>query len=126
MVLEATLDIFLLVQDLNTEEDAGIDQLDPEESTFQASFNKLGASEPAARDPVASIPDAKLYLSQQLAVTSDRHPGKVSRWAGCIARKWGICSHLHYPFIAGKINGTPSAAEHPIVLIVHGKQLVRD
>jgi len=126
MVLEATLDIFLLVQDLNTEEDAGIDQLDPEESTFQASFNKLGASEPAARDPVASIPDAKLYLSQQLAVTSDRHPGKVSPRAGCIALKLRICLHPYFSFTAGQVNGTPSAAEHPIVFIVHGKQFVRD
>lgn len=78
MVLEAALDLFLLVQDLNTEEGDNIDQLDPEESSFQASFSKLGASEPATRDPLAQIPDAKLYLSSRLAETSRRHPGKVS------------------------------------------------
>ena len=76
MVLEAALDLFLLVQDLNTEED-NLDQLDPEESSFQASFSKLGASEPASRDPLAQVPDAKVYLSSRLAETSRRHPGKV-------------------------------------------------
>jgi exportin-2 (importin alpha re-exporter) len=98
MVLEATLDLFLLVQDLNTEEDAGIDQLDPEESTFQASFNKLGASEPAARDPVAGIPDAKLYLSQQLSATSNRHPGKVSQRPLYRLRKCESYLHLLRPY----------------------------
>jgi len=126
MVLEATLDIFLLVQDLNTEEDASIDQLDPEESTFQASFNKLGASEPVARDPVASIPDAKLYLSQQLSATSNRHPGKVSLRAQVFCMKCGIPLHLYCSLIVSKIDGTPSATKCPDILVFHGKQLVRD
>lgn len=81
MVLEAALDLFLLVQDLGTEEDNNLDQLDPEESSFQASFSKLGASEPASRDPLAQIPDAKVYLSSRLAETSRRHPGKVRKGA---------------------------------------------
>lgn len=78
MVLEAVLDIFTLPQDLKTGEGAeDLDNLDPEESTFQASFSKLGASESTARDPVANVPDAKLFLSKQLAEASARNPGKV-------------------------------------------------
>lgn len=78
MVLEAVLDIFNLSQDLqSTETTEDLDSLDPEESTFQASFSKLGASESRARDPVEGVPDAKLFLSKQLAAASARNPGKV-------------------------------------------------
>lgn len=86
MVLEAVLDIFTLSQDLKTEETTeDLDSLDPEESTFQASFSKLGASESTVRDPVANVPDAKLFLSKQLAAASARNPGKVGffSWTSC-------------------------------------------
>ncbi|GHJ89066.1 hypothetical protein NliqN6_5468 [Naganishia liquefaciens] len=77
MVLEAVLDIFTLPQDLKTGEGAeDLDNLDPEDTSFQASFSKLGASESTARDPVANVPDAKLFLSKQLAEASKRNPGK--------------------------------------------------
>jgi hypothetical protein len=78
MVLEAVLDIFTLPQDLTTGEGAeDLDNLDPEDTTFQASFSKLGASESTVRDPVANVSDAKLFLSKQLAEASVRNPGKV-------------------------------------------------
>ena len=78
MVLEAVLDIFTLPQDLKTGEGAeDLDNLDPEDTSFQASFSKLGASESTVRDPVANVPDAKLFLSKQLAEASKRNPGKV-------------------------------------------------
>ncbi|KAJ9111753.1 hypothetical protein QFC22_006412 [Naganishia vaughanmartiniae] len=79
MVLEAVLDVFTLPQDLKTGDGTeDLDNLDPEETTFQASFSRLGASESTVRDPVANIPDAKLFLSKQLAAASTRNPGKFS------------------------------------------------
>lgn len=83
MVLEAVLDIFTLPQDLKAGEGTeDLDNLDPEETTFQASFSRLGASESTVRDPVANVPDAKLFLSKQLAAASARNPGKVSLFCG--------------------------------------------
>jgi exportin-2 (importin alpha re-exporter) len=79
MVLEAVLDVFTLPQDLQAGEGTeDLDNLDPEETTFQASFSRLGASESTVRDPVANVPDAKMFLSKQLAAASARNPGKVS------------------------------------------------
>lgn len=79
MVLEAVLDIFLLSQDLKKDvsEEDQLEQFDPEDTGFQASFSKLGASEPAARDPVANVADPKAFLSEQLSLASQRNPGKV-------------------------------------------------
>ncbi len=79
MVLEGALDVFMLPQqfeDGNTEAD-GIEDLDPEEATFQASFSKLGASEGRPRDVLSDIADPKRYLSKSLAEASAKHPGKV-------------------------------------------------
>lgn len=77
MVLEAILDIYALPQDFSTEHE-GVEDIDPEDSSFQASFSKLGASESTVRDPFADIADPKLYLSKQLSAISQRNPGKVS------------------------------------------------
>lgn len=76
MVFEAALDVYLLPQDLKNEAEGDVDQVDVEDSSFQASFSKLGASEPPTRDVLASIPDAKTYLSSQIAEASARNPGK--------------------------------------------------
>jgi hypothetical protein len=119
MVLEAALDLFLLVQDLNTEEDADIDQLDPEESTFQASFSKLGASKPAARDPVVYVPDAKLYLGSQLSTTSRRHPGKVSPSTQPMYF-FDNALIIDYVPLAAEIDGTPPSTERPGFPVLHG------
>ncbi|KAJ9118399.1 hypothetical protein QFC24_006228 [Naganishia onofrii] len=79
MVLEAVLDVFTLPQDLKAGEGTeDLDNLDPEETTFQASFSRLGASESTVRDPVANVPDAKMFLSKQLAAASARNPGKFA------------------------------------------------
>ncbi|KAI5449860.1 importin-alpha export receptor [Naganishia albida] len=88
MVLEAVLDIFNLSQDLqSTETTEDLDSLDPEESTFQASFSKLGASESRARDPVEGVPDAKLFLSKQLAAASARNPGKFASFMQAVPQE---------------------------------------
>jgi hypothetical protein len=77
MILEAAIDVFMLPQDVKESEGDNLEQLDPEETSFQASFSKLGASEPQFRDPLSAVPDAKRYLAAELAATSARHPGKV-------------------------------------------------
>ena len=97
-MLEAVLDIFTLPQDLKTGEGAeDLDNLDPEDTSFQASFSKLGASESTVRDPVANVPDAKLFLSKQLAEASKRNPGKVGN---VIFRFMIKCSQTIFQFPA--------------------------
>ncbi|KAK9897295.1 putative importin-alpha export receptor [Cystobasidium minutum MCA 4210] len=51
--------------------------LDLEESGYQASFSKLGASEPARRDPVADVTDPGAFMARSLAECSQRHPGQL-------------------------------------------------
>lgn len=82
--MEALLKLFLLPQDLKTTQDEDVAVVDPDELGYQASFSKLGASEPAKRDPVASVTDARDYLTKSLASASQAKPGKVRR---CSSRR---------------------------------------
>jgi hypothetical protein len=77
-VLEAALDVIVLPQDVRGNGDELIAELDPEETSFQSSFSKLGASETAAKDPIPEITDARRYLSKELAAKSASRPGVVS------------------------------------------------
>ncbi|WVR05966.1 hypothetical protein IAU60_002994 [Kwoniella sp. DSM 27419] len=73
------LDLFTLPQDITYTNPAAADgdltELDPEEAGFQSSFSKLGASEKAARDPVAEVQDTKAYAAKELARRSGERPG---------------------------------------------------
>lgn len=51
--------------------------LDLEETGYQASFSKLGASEPPRRDPVADISDLGVFMARSLVECSQAHPGQV-------------------------------------------------
>ncbi|ORY33698.1 Cse1-domain-containing protein [Naematelia encephala] len=80
--LLALADLLGLPQDLtwhNGTED--LSSLDPEETGFQSSFSKLGASEKSVHDPVGSIPDEKAFASKELARRSAEEPGLISSWA---------------------------------------------
>lgn len=52
--------------------------LDLEETGYQASFSKLGASEPPRRDPVADVADPGVFMARSLVECSQAHPGQVS------------------------------------------------
>jgi exportin-2 (importin alpha re-exporter) len=60
-------------------DDAIVTQLDYEESTagYQASYSRLAASEPTSVDPVAYVPDARLFLKEALADLA-RRDGRVN------------------------------------------------
>ena len=58
-------------------DDEEITVVDLEESGYQASFSKLGASEPIRRDPVPQVNDPGVFMAQQLAECSARHPGQI-------------------------------------------------
>lgn len=72
--------MFNLPQDVTYSEEAAGDMssFDPEEASFQSSFSKLGASDAGAADAFKSIPDVKLYASQEIARRSSEKPGVVS------------------------------------------------
>jgi len=53
--------------------------VDLEETGYQASFSKLGASEPPRRDPVADVNDPGTFMAQSLATCSASRPGVVGR-----------------------------------------------
>ena len=76
----ALLDLFTLPQDITYTNGTTDDllELDPEDSGFQASFSKLGASERNVHDPLAGIGDEKMYASRALAKRSSERPGVVS------------------------------------------------
>ena len=76
----ALLDLFNLPQDITyTNGNAGEDllELDPEETGFQSSFSKLGASEKSGYDPVKDVVDEKLFASKQISGRSGERPGIV-------------------------------------------------
>jgi len=75
----ALVDLFTLPQDI-TYSGANADDLtalDPEDTGFQSSFSKLGASERNTHDPVADVKDEKLYAAQQLSKASQSRPGVI-------------------------------------------------
>lgn len=55
-----------------------MDIVDPEDTGYQASFSKLGASEKARPDPVAYVAEPRTYLAEALVATSKARPGLVS------------------------------------------------
>lgn len=78
--LIALMDLFNLPQDLtyNAATNGASDdltELDPEESGFQSSFSRLGASEAVVHDPFAKIPDAKRFASTEIARASRERGG---------------------------------------------------
>jgi exportin-2 (importin alpha re-exporter) len=78
----ALLDIFTLPQDVTYSDDVDavgkIDSLDPEETGFQSSFSKLGASEATVYSPVSQIKDEKEFASKEISTRSAQKPGLVS------------------------------------------------
>lgn len=79
--MQALLKLFLLPLPLtkNTGADDDVDVVDPEDTGYQASFSKLGASERALADSVAHVEEPRTYLATSLVATSAAHPGQVSR-----------------------------------------------
>ena len=78
--MEALLRLFLLPLPIakNTSADDEVDIIDPEDTGYQASFSKLGASEKARPDPVAYVAEPRTHLAQSLVATSKVRPGVVS------------------------------------------------
>lgn len=79
----ALLKLFLLPLPLtkNTSANAADDEVevaDLEETGYQASFSKLGASERARSDPVAHVAEPRTYLATSLVAASQARPGQVS------------------------------------------------
>lgn len=84
--MTALLKLFLLPLPLakNTSGvDDEVDVADPEDTGYQASFSKLGASERARPDPVAHVAEPRTYLATSLVAASQAHPGKVSQGVAC-------------------------------------------
>lgn len=79
----ALLKLFLLPLPLtkNTSANAADEEVevaDLEETGYQASFSKLGASERARPDPVAHVSEPRTYLATSLVAASQARPGQVS------------------------------------------------
>ncbi|ORY84121.1 putative importin-alpha export receptor [Leucosporidium creatinivorum] len=65
---------------LNTSANAADDEVevaDLEETGYQASFSKLGASERARPDPVAHVAEPRTYLATSLVAASQARPGQI-------------------------------------------------
>ncbi|KAM0752941.1 putative importin-alpha export receptor [Meredithblackwellia eburnea MCA 4105] len=77
----ALLKLFLLPFTLQKNTSAGdadeINVADADDTGYQASFSKLGASERVRPDPVAHVQDARAYLAQNLVAKSQSHPGQI-------------------------------------------------
>jgi exportin-2 (importin alpha re-exporter) len=73
----ALVDLFTLPQDLTYAGADDLNGLDPEESGFQSSFSKLGASERNRHDPVADVKDEKLFAATELAKRAQQSPGVI-------------------------------------------------
>jgi exportin-2 (importin alpha re-exporter) len=83
----ALLKLFLLPLPLtkNTSANGADDEVevaDLEETGYQASFSKLGASERARPDPVAHVAEPRTYLATSLVAASQARPGQVNS-SGC-------------------------------------------
>ncbi len=78
-ILEAALDVIVLPQEVRGAADEDLVEFDPEESSFQSSFSKLGASETKVEDPVPEVSDPQRFLSKELAAKSASRPGVVSQ-----------------------------------------------
>ncbi|SCZ88440.1 BZ3500_MvSof-1268-A1-R1_Chr2-1g04412 [Microbotryum saponariae] len=78
--LEALLKLFLLPATLSKNVSADADEIevaDLEETGYQASFSKLGASERVRPDPVAHVADPRAHLARQLSELSQAKPGQI-------------------------------------------------
>ncbi|KDE04885.1 hypothetical protein MVLG_04744 [Microbotryum lychnidis-dioicae p1A1 Lamole] len=78
--LEALLKLFLLPATLSKNVSADVDEIevaDLEETGYQASFSKLGASERVRPDPVAHVVDPQAHLARQLSELSQAKPGQI-------------------------------------------------
>ncbi|KAK4047158.1 importin-alpha export receptor [Microbotryomycetes sp. JL201] len=76
--MTALLKLFALPLPLSaTGEDEVVDVTELEETGYQASYSRLGASEKVKADPVAHITDPKMYLAQGLSQASQARPGQV-------------------------------------------------
>lgn len=75
----ALLKLFLLPLTLSKTSgaDEEVNVVDPDDTSYQASFSKLGASERVRPDPVAYVPEPRTYLATSLVATSQAHPGQV-------------------------------------------------
>ncbi|KAL1410407.1 importin-alpha export receptor [Vanrija albida] len=71
----ALLDLFALPQDLTYAGQDALNELDPEDTGFQSSFSKLGASERQAHDPVRGVGNEKEFAASELARRSKERPG---------------------------------------------------
>jgi exportin-2 (importin alpha re-exporter) len=74
------MDMFTLPQDITYDAasngmSADLTELDPEESGFQSSFSRLGASEAVVYDSFAKVTDAKRFASAEIARASKERGG---------------------------------------------------
>ena len=51
--------------------------MDLEETGYQASFSRLGASEVNRADPLAEVQDPGTYMARALAACSKANPGRI-------------------------------------------------
>ncbi|GAA5820705.1 hypothetical protein JCM11251_003120 [Rhodosporidiobolus azoricus] len=81
--LEALLKLLLLPLPLSKNTSAAdpsaddLNIIDPEDTGYQASFSKLGASEKPREDPVRHVDDVKRWLAKGLEEAARREPGKL-------------------------------------------------
>ncbi|GAA5958061.1 hypothetical protein JCM21900_003574 [Sporobolomyces salmonicolor] len=81
--MESLLKLFLLplpiakTTSANTAEADEINVVDPEDTGYQASFSKLGASEMKRTDPVDYVQEPREWLAKGLVEAGRRDPGKV-------------------------------------------------
>ncbi|KAK4706174.1 exportin-2 (importin alpha re-exporter), partial [Phenoliferia sp. Uapishka_3] len=77
----ALLKLFLLPLTLSKNSGADADDevnvVDPDDTGYQASYSKLGASERVRPDPVAHVPEPRTYLATSLVATSQQSPGQI-------------------------------------------------
>ncbi|KAM0791591.1 hypothetical protein ACM66B_006034 [Microbotryomycetes sp. NB124-2] len=59
------------------QDDEQVEVTELEETGYQASFSRLGASERGRADPVAHVNDPKSYLAQGLSRASQARPGQI-------------------------------------------------
>ncbi|KAI5479889.1 importin-alpha export receptor [Pseudohyphozyma bogoriensis] len=88
--MQALLRLFLLPGTLtpSTKATDEIDILDPDDTGYQASFSRLGASERVRPDPVAYVPEPRTYLATSLVAKSHAHPGVIRPLVGAVTAEF--------------------------------------
>jgi exportin-2 (importin alpha re-exporter) len=87
VIFEAFLKLLFQSHSLAKTNGAAVDEqeeitvVDLEETGYQASFSKLGASEPVRNDPIPDVADPGVFMAKSLSECSKANPGKVSNYS---------------------------------------------